>query len=476
MQKRTYNIDMCNGPLAGKILLFALPLMLSSMLQLLFNAVDVVVVGRFVSSEALAAVGSNNSLINLMINLFVGLSVGANVVIARDLGAGRKDAVSRSIHTTMTMAIISGVLMMAIGVPMARQFLVWMKSPTDVIDLAAVYMRIYFMGMPANLVYNFGAAVLRAEGDTQRPLYYLFAAGIANVALNLLLVIVFGMGVAGVAIGTIASQYISAVLVVRCLMREQGAMKLDLHKLGLDGKVVLSIMKVGLPAGFQGLLFALSNVAIQSSLNSFDDAVLVAGSAASSSIEGFVYMGMNSFYQTAISFVGQNYGAGKCKRVNRIAVLCLSFASITGILLGNLVYHLGTPLLGIYAPGEPDVVEQGLVRMAIICVPYFLCGIMDVMVGVLRGLGYSVVPMIASLVGVCGVRLVWIAFVFSAHRTPTCLYLSYPVTWIMTGAFHILFFFLIRKHAYMEVMGNANLASLKVEGLHPEGEALKQAK
>ena len=476
MQKRTYNIDMCSGPLAGKILLFALPLMLSSMLQLLFNAVDVVVVGRFVSSEALAAVGSNNSLINLMINLFVGLSVGANVVIARDLGAGRKEAVSRSIHTTMTMAIISGVLMMAIGVPMARQFLVWMKSPTDVIDLATVYLRIYFMGMPANFVYNFGAAVLRAEGDTQRPLYYLFAAGLANVGLNLLLVIVFGLGVAGVAIGTIASQYISAVLVVLCLMREQGAMKLDLRKLGLDGRVVLSIMKVGLPAGFQGVLFALSNVAIQSSLNSFDDAVMVAGSAASSSIENFVYAGMNSFYQTAISFVGQNYGAGKCKRVDRIAVLCLIFAIITGLVMGNGVYHFGGPLLGIYAPGEPDVVTQGLVRMGIICVPYFLCGIMDVMVGVLRGLGYSVVPMIGSLVGVCGMRLVWLAFVFANHRTQTCLYLSYPVTWIITGSFHILFFFLIRKHAYLEVLGNANLASMKVEGQHPEGEKLNSAK
>lgn len=468
MQKRTYNIDMCTGPLTGKILLFALPLMLSSMLQLLFNAVDVVVVGRFVSSEALAAVGSNNSLINLMVNLFVGLSVGANVVIARDLGAGRKNEVSRSVHTTMTLAIISGILMMAIGVPMARQFLVWMKSPTDVIDLASVYMRIYFMGMPANLVYNFGAAVLRAEGDTQRPLYYLFVAGLANVGLNLLLVIGFHLGVAGVAIGTIAAQYISAILVVRCLMREQGPMRLDLRKLRLEWRVVSNIMKVGLPAGFQGLLFALSNVAIQSSLNSFDDAVLVAGSAASSSVEGFVYMAMNAFYQTAISFTGQNYGAGKCKRVDRTAMLCVAFSAVTGLLLGNLVYHFGAPLLGIYAPGKPEVVEQGLVRMAVICVPYFICGIMDVMVGVLRGLGYSVIPMVASLVGVCGLRIVWIAFAFSNYRTPTCLYLSYPVTWIVTGCFHILFFFLIRKKTYRSVSAGPQPSYLATEGVHPD--------
>ncbi len=468
MVKKHHSIDMCSGSLADKILMFALPLMASSLLQLLFNAADVVVVGRFAGKEALAAVGSNTSLINLMINLFVGLSVGTNVVVARDLGAGRHDNVNRSIHTAMTLALASGLAMMVFGVVMVRQLLEWMSSPTDVIDLATVYLRIYFLGMPANLLYNFGAAILRAQGDTQRPLYYLTFAGVTNVVLNLVFVIGCRLDVAGVALATIVAQYISAVLVVRCLMREPDALHLDLKKLGLNWQVVKRILQVGLPAGFQGIVFSLSNVVIQSSLNSFDDAVLVAGSSASSNIEGFVYAGMNAFYQAAITFIGQNYGAGKCDRVDKVARQCVAFAVITGLILGNLVYLFGAPLASIYAPDDPEVVQQALVRMLIICCPYFICGIMDTLVGVLRGLGSSVIPMITSIVGACGLRLIWVAVVFPLYRTPACLYLSYPVTWTITMLFHLFFLMVfVRKRAFARVQ-NKGPAYLSTEGRHPE--------
>ena len=467
MQKGRYQIDMCSGTLWNKILIFALPLMASSMLQLLFNAADVVVVGRFAGKEALAAVGSNTSLINLLINLFVGLSVGTNVVVARDLGAGRKDNVSRSVHTSITLALISGLGLTLFGVVMVRQLLEWMSTPTDVIDLSTVYLRIYFLGMPANLVYNFGAAILRAQGDTKRPLYYLTAAGIVNAGLNLVFVVGFGMDVDGVAIATIISQYLSAILVVRCLMREEGALHLDLRRLGLKWRIVKRILQVGLPAGVQGVIFSLSNVVIQSSLNSFNDPVVVAGSAAAANIEGFVYAAMNAFYQTALTFTGQNYGAGQCRRVDRVLLLCESFSMVTGLILGNLAYLFGTQLAGIYAPGEPDVIAQALVRMCFICCPYCLCGFMDTMVGVLRGIGYSVGPMVVSLVGACGLRLVWVATLFPLFRTPATLYLSYPVTWTITGLVHVGVFLFVRKRAYAKVQSTGQAAYLHMEGHHP---------
>ncbi len=449
---------MCSGPLAGKILLFALPLMASSLLQLLFNAADVVVVGKFVGKEALAAVGSNTALINLMINLFVGLSVGANVALARDLGAGRREHAGQDVRTTMTLALASGVGMMVAGFFLVRQLLEWMSSPTDVIDLATVYLRIYFLGMPANMLYNFGAALLRAKGDTQRPLYYLTLAGVVNVVLNLIFVIVFHLDVAGVALATIISQYISAVLVVRCLVREEGPLRLDLKRLGLEWAVVRRILQVGLPAGCQGVLFSLSNVVIQSAINSFDDPVLAAGSSASASIEGFVYATMNAFYQTAITFVGQNYGAGKCGRVDRVARQCLLFVVVAGLVSGNLAYLFGGTLAGFYVPaGEDGVVAQALIRLAIIACPYFICGIMDTLVGVLRGIGYSVVPMVVSLVGICGLRVLWVAWLFPLYHTPACLYISYPVSWLLTGGVHLAFFLAVRKRAYAKVRDNTPL-------------------
>lgn len=454
-----YQIDMLSGPLAGKLLLFALPLMFSGILQLLFNAADVVVVGRYVGKEALAAVGSNNSLINLLVNLFAGLSVGANVVVARDLGAGREEDVRASVHTAITLALISGAVLTLVGTLMARTLLQLMASPADVIDLSTVYLRIYFCGMPANMFYNFGAAILRAQGDTRRPLYFLTAAGVINVGLNLLFVIVFQMSVAGVALATIISQYISALLVLLCLVRDRGALHLDLKALGLDMRVVRRILRVGLPAGFQGIVFSLSNVVIQSSINSFDSTAIVAGASASANIEGFVYTAMNAFYQTAITFTSQNYGAGLCRRVDRILLLCQADVALVGLILGNLAAHFGAFLAGIYAPGEPDVIAQAVVRLRYISRPYLICGMMDTFVGVLRGVGYSVVPMVVSMVGACGVRLLWVATVFQIYHTPAVLYASYPVSWLITAAAHCGFFLFIRRHAYDKAVGLSSLNS-----------------
>ena len=447
-----YQIDMIHGPLAGKLLVFAIPLMLSSILQLLFNAADVIVVGRWSGKEALAAVGSNTSLINLMVNLFVGFSVGTNVVVARDLGAGREEDVRDSVHTSIALSLVSGVVLMGLGLLLSRQMLELMGSPEDVIGLAAVYLRIYFCGMPGNMLYNFGAAILRAQGDTKRPLYFLTAAGIINVILNLVFVIVFHMDVASVALATIISQYVSAILVLLTLMRDKGPLRVDLRALRLDMKVVRRILQVGLPAGFQGMVFSISNVVIQSSINSFGSTV-VAGSAASSNIEGFVYAGMNAFYQTALTFTSQNYGACECKRVDRIMGLCLLYSGLIGLVLGNLAYLFGYPLGSIYAPGQEEVIAQAVDRLSICCTTYFLCGLMDTQVGVLRGIGYSVVPMIVSLVGSCALRLLWVATIFQLNRTPEMLYLSYPVSWAITAATHFVFFLFIRKRAYAKAVG-----------------------
>jgi len=460
-QKQGYQIDMVNGPLAGKLLLFALPLMLSGLLQLLFNAADVVVVGRYAGKEALAAVGSTSSLINLLVNLFIGFSIGTNVVVARDLGAGKEEDVNRSVHTAVALALLSGVCLTVLGLTLARQLLILTESAPDVIDLATVYLRIYFAGMPFNMLYNFGSAILRAQGDTRRPLYFLSIAGAVNVVLNLFFVIVLHMSVAGVALATIISQAISAVLVLICLMRDQGALHLDLKALRLDKRVIRRICQVGLPAGFQGIVFSLSNVVIQSSINSFGSTAIIAGSAASANIEGFVYTSMNAIYQTNLTFTSQNYGAGQCKRVDRCLILCQAYVVAIGLILGSLVVYFGYPLASIYAPGEEDVIVQAIARLKIISGTYFLCGVMDTMVGSLRGLGYSMVPMVVSMVGACGVRLLWIATIFQIYHTPTMLYISYPVSWSITAAVHVGFFFFIRKHAYAKCNGVQSIASEK---------------
>ena len=447
MKRKSRDIDMINGSIADKILLFSLPLMASSLLQLLFNAADIMVVGRYAGKEALAAVGSNTPLINLLISLFVGLSIGTNVTIARDLGAGREEAVGRTVHTSIFMAMVGGVILAIFGFVMAEQMLVWMGSPDDVLHLGTQYLKIYFLGMPGVMVYNFGAAILRAKGDTRRPFYFLLLAGIVNVVLNLYFVIALSLSVVGVALATIIAQYISAALVLRCLMREEGMMRVDLKKLKLDTYVAGRILSIGLPAGVQGIIFSISNVLMQSTVNSFDS-VVMSGSAASSNIEGFIFTAMNTFHQTALTFTGQNYGAGKRDRVDRVFIWCGIFVITTGLLLGNLAYIFGESLIGLYAPGEDAVIQEGIVRLGTICRFYFLAGIMDVTVGLMRGLGHSITPMLVSLVCVCGLRIVWLWVVFPINPVPMSVYVSYPVTWTIGLTAQVVMFYFVRKKAY----------------------------
>lgn len=444
-QKKTYEMDMCSGSILKKMLIFTIPLMCSSILQLLFNAADIVVVGRFAGDNSLAAVGSNTALINLLTNLFVGLSIGANVAAARFYGAKQDGEVKKTVHTAMLLSIFSGIILTVIGVIGARQILIWMQTPSEVLELAVLYLRIYFVGMTGTMIYNFGSALLRAVGDTKRPLYYLFGAGCVNIVLNLLFVICFHMDVAGVALATVISEAISALLVLRCMIKEKGSIHLELRELHIYPDKFVQILKVGLPAGFQGIVFALSNVVIQSSINLFG-ATVVAGNSAAANIEGFVYMAMNSFYQATISFTSQNFGAGKQERINRIALTGEFCVIVVGLFFGNACVLFGHPLLGIYS-SSPAVIEAGMHRLRIIARTYALCGIMDVMVGALRGVGYSIMPMIVSLIGACGLRLLWLATVFQIDRyhTVTTVYLSYPITWIITLSVHILCFVLIRR-------------------------------
>ena len=438
--KKKYEIDMCSGSVFRKMLLFALPLMCSSILQLLFNAADIVVVGRFAGDNALAAVGSNTALINLFTNLFIGLSVGTNVLTAQYYGAKKENDLRETVHTSMLLSVYSGLVLTVVGIVGARSLLGLMKAPSEVIGLATLYLRILFLGMPSMMVYNFGSAILRAVGDTKRPLYYLLGAGIINVILNLFFVIACKMGVAGVGLATIISQTISAGLVVRCLMKEQGGIRLEFKALAISKDKLGKILRIGLPAGFQGTVFSLSNVVIQSAVNSFGP-VAVAGNSAAANIEGFVYMAMNTFYQATISFTSQNFGAKEYRRIYKILAAGEIYVIATGVILGNLAVFFGSVLLGIYS-SNPEVIMAGMQRMKVICTVYALCGIMDVLVGALRGIGYSVIPMIVSLVGACGLRLVWIATIFQIpqYHNLTTVYLSYPITWTITLTVHALTF------------------------------------
>ncbi len=451
MKSKKYEIDMCNGPILRKMLMFALPLMLSSMLQLLFNAADIIVVGKWCGDNSLGAVGSNTALINLLTNVFIGLSIGANVLVARFYGSGNQKDLSETVHTAMLLSIISGFILTVVGELFARQLLILMKTPDEILDLATEYLRIYFIGMPAMMVYNFGSAILRAVGDTRRPLYFLFLSGVLNVGLNLLLVIPLGMDVAGVGIATVFSQTVSAVLVVICMIRDKGAVKLEIRKLRINGKKFLSIMRIGLPAGFQGTVFSLSNVVIQSSVNLFGKTV-VAGNSAAANIEGFVYMAMNAFHHATLSFTSQNFGAAKYVRIKKSLFTGQACVFVTGLLLGQLVCIFGRPLLSIYTK-TPAAIDAGMVRLKFICGTYFLCGMMDVMVGAIRGMGYAILPMTVSLIGACGLRLVWIATVFQIpkHHTTDTIYMSYPVTWAVTLAVHIICFIIIwRKNTRLK--------------------------
>lgn len=444
--KSRHEIDMVNGHILKKMLLFSFPLMASSILQLLFNAADIIVVGRFAGDNSLAAVGSTTSLINLMVNLFVGLSIGTNVLAARHYAGKRDKELSEVVHTSVMLSLVSGVVLAFAGIIFAGPMLRLMKSPDSVIGLAELYLRIYFLGMPAMMVYNFGSAILRAKGDTKRPLYYLTFSGVVNVILNLFFVIVLRMDVAGVAAATSISQVISAVFVLKCLIHEDGGMKLEFSKLKIHKHRLLEIMEIGLPAGFQGILFSLSNVVIQSAINSFGD-VVMAGSAAAGNLENFVYCSMNAFYQAAISFTSQNVGASRYERINKIMICSVGCATVTGLVLGIATYAFGNPLLSIYTTSSA-VVEQGMIRLGIIATTYALCGIMDTLVGMLRGLGYSIIPMIVSLIGACLSRIVWIAIIMRipALCSVEMIYISYPATWIVTGMVHMICYLWLYKH------------------------------
>lgn len=439
------SIDMTNGPILKRMVLFAFPLMCSSLLQLLFNAADTVVVGQFAGKNSLAAVGSNGALINLMTNLFIGLSVGTNVLIAKAVGAGDREHTGKIVHTSIVIAFLSGVFLMIAGIPLAAKILVLMDVPEEVVGLAAEYLRIYFIGLPAMMLYNFGSAILRAVGDTKRPLYFLSIAGVINVVFNLLFVIQFKMDVAGVAWATVISQVISAVLIMVCLIREKRDIRVRIRELGIDTDSLIRILKVGIPAGMQGVLFSLSNTVIQSSINSFGSTV-VAGSSAAQNIEGFVYVAMNAFYQATLSFTSQNMGAGKFDRIGKILKTGLILVFITGFIFGGLVVIFGHQLLHIYSPKQ-DVINRGFERILVVCGTYYLCGMMDVTVGSIRGMGYSVLPTVVSLIGACGLRIIWLKtfFLMDMFHRPFYIYITYPVSWIITLMIQVICYYRIRK-------------------------------
>lgn len=445
MKENKYEIDMCSGAILPKLLRLTLPLMLSSVLQLLFNAADIIVVGNFAGENSLAAVGSTTALVNLITNLFLGLSTSANILTSMFMGAGKNERVNKTVHTSICLSIASGLIMTVFGVIFADKLLILMNTPKEILSLSTLYLRIYFFGMTAMMIYNFGSSVLRSKGDTKRPLYYLTFAGIINVLLNLLFVIVFKMDVAGVALATAISQCISAFLIIRCLMKEDDAFRFEFRKMRFDRKIVARMLKIGIPAGFQGVVFSLSNVVIQSSINGFG-AIVMAGSAAAASIEGFIWVSMNSFSQGALTFMSQNIGGGKYTRINRIAVITCACAAVTGIILGNAAYFLAEPLINIY-DSRAAVVEAGTIRMGLVCCFYFTCGLMDCIVGNIRGMGFAVTPTIVSLIGACGLRILWIATIFQIPRfhTEFMLFLSYPITWIITFAVHLICYIFMRK-------------------------------
>ena len=443
MKKDIFEMDMTTGSILRQVISFSLPLLITGVLQLLYNAADIIVVGQFTGKEALAAVGSTGSLINLLINVFMGLSVGTSVVVAQQQGAHDVAAVQRTVHTSIALALLSGVGVGIFGFILARPLLLGMGTPEDVIDAATIYIRIYFIGMPVNMLYTFGSAILRAVGDTRRPLMFLTISGLVNVALNLFFVISLRMGVAGVAWATIISEAISAVLVIRCLMQSSGSVRLILRQIRLYRESLRPIMRIGLPAGLQGSLFSISNVLIQSSIKSFGS-VVMAGSAASGSLEGFVYISMNSVYQACLTFVGQNLGAKQYRRVRSTLWICLGLVLLVGVAVGSLFWLFAAPLVSIYNP-DPEVIRQGVLRLRLICSTYFLCGLMEVLVGQLRGLGYGVFPMITTLTGVCGLRIVWIYTVFTTSHTLTTLLWSYPISWLVTVVFHAATYWVIQR-------------------------------
>ena len=430
---RTQNRSMLEGPLFRNIILYTIPVMLTGVLQLLFNAADLVIVGRFCGSISVAAVGATGAITNLIVNLFIGLSVGAGVTVAHGLGGEDDEAVSRTVHTAVPTAIITGLILSVIGINLAKPVLIWMETPDNVLPLSAIYMQIYFAGMPFSMLYNFCASILRAAGDTKSPLTYLSLAGVINVVLNVFFVTVFHMNVAGVALATILSQVVSALLVLRTLMRRTDACHFELREMHIYKPQLMKMIRIGMPAGVQGSMFAISNVIIQSSINSFGDAVM-SGNAAAGNIEGFLYIALNAFHQTAVNFIGQNVGALQYKRVNKVLWLCLACSTVLGLAGGIVIYAAGETLLGIYITDSASAITYGMERLLYVAVPYFILGLMDVSTGALRGLGASITLMIISILGVCGIRIAWIYTIFQMpqYHDPKSLYVSYIVSWVAT--------------------------------------------
>ena len=437
---------MLEGPLFSSIISYTIPIILTSVLQLLFNAADLVVVGRFRGSLSVAAVSATTSLVTLITNLFIGLSVGAGVTVAHGLGSREDDIVHKAVHTAVPLSLVGGVILTVVGVFFSETFLTWMGTPRNVLPLSTLYLQIYFGGIIFTMVYNFCAAILRAAGDTKSPLIFLAIAGVLNVGLNVVFVYYFHMNVEGVAIATVVSQAVSAVLVMIALMRRTDACKLQLKKIRFYKPQLAKMMRVGLPAGIQSSMFSISNVIIQSSINSFGD-VLMSGNGAAASIEGFIYVANNAFHQTAVNYIGQNAGAGQYKRVKKIFIICLFSSMVVTLLMSIATYLFGPELLGIYITDSADAIDYGMTRFTYVALPYFICALMDVTTGALRGLGASLTPMLVSVLGVCGIRLAWIYTIFQipAYHTPTSLYLSYPISWFITFWCHLFFFFRIYK-------------------------------
>lgn len=447
-------LDMTKGPIFKELIIFSVPLILSGVLQLLFNAADVIVVGRFAGDNSLAAVGSTSSFINLMLNLFIGISIGSSVVSANYFGAGKIRELRNTVHTSMLLSIYSGIGLTVLGVIFARPILHLMQAPEEVLVLAVLYLRIYFAGISATVIYNFGSALLRAKGDTQRPLYILMVAGVINVILNLIFVIIFRMDVAGVALATVISQIFAAGFVIALLMREEDGFKLELKKLKIHKYILIRIIKIGVPAGFQGMMFSISNMVIQSSVNSFGP-IVIAGSSAGINIEGFVYLAMNGFSQGALTFVSQNMGAGQKDRIKKLVFISLLTVLVVGEGLGFLVVIFARQILGVYSK-NPLVIEAGIRRLTVICSTYALCGIMDTMSNIIRGIGHSLLPMIVCIVGVCVFRIVWLSTIFLTPQfhTEFIIFVSYPISWTVTFIAHCICFARVFKKVFLVTANN----------------------
>ena len=446
-------VDMLNGPLFGKIMVFAFSIMLTNVLQLLYNAADLMIIGQFSGSDtAVAAVGATGTIVNLILNLFIGLSVGVSVLVARGYGTGNREDTQKAVHTAMLLALISGFVVLAIGLVLSKSFLGWLNTSPAIIDQSSLYLKIYFLGAPFNLIYNFGAAILRATGDAKRPLYFLSLSGLVNVILNFVFVYFLHMDVAGVALATVASQILSSVLIVMSLRRQEGMCRLYIRKLHIYKDSLIRIIQIGFPASIQNTLFAISSMMIQSSVNSFDlpfaeqgIAPYTSGSAAASTIDSFLYTSLNSFLHASMNFTGQNYAAGKYSRVRKVLSTCILAAFCTGVVFGSLILVFGKPLLSIYVPGDELAITYGYQRLLVLCPTYFFCGIMEVLVGQLRGLGKSLVPMFISVVGICGFRAFWIYTIFAINHDWNVLFLSYPASWLLTSAVQYICYHMIQK-------------------------------